>query len=168
VWVTRVLVRSVRRAIRKGRSRAPNEPVRRKAYSNRTRGSSYAVGGRSPGGRSSARLLVAAATRRRNTTPAPLLRSCPEGAREAKRGAVASDGSRPAVRWGIPGRRRNGLPGAPNQYGRYAPHPNLWKHAKPHEGPSGGREADPLARADPDTRRTRFDALEGLGSASST
>jgi hypothetical protein len=66
-WVTRVLVRSVRRAIRKGRSRATNEPVRRKVHSYRTRGPSCAVGGRSPGGRSPARLLVAAATRRRNT-----------------------------------------------------------------------------------------------------
>jgi hypothetical protein len=67
VWVTRVLVRSVRRAIRKGRSRATSEPVRRKVHSYRTRGPSCAVGGRSPGGRSPARLLVAAATRRRTT-----------------------------------------------------------------------------------------------------
>jgi hypothetical protein len=47
--------------------RTPNEPVHRKVHSHRTRGPSCAVGGRSPGGRSPARLLVAAATRRRTT-----------------------------------------------------------------------------------------------------
>jgi len=42
------------------------------------------------------------------------------------------------------------LPGSVNQYGRYRPHPNLWKPAQPHEGRSGTREGEPLARADPD------------------
>jgi len=41
----------------------------------------------------------------------------PEGAREVERGETRSDGSWPAVRKGIPECRRNGLPGALNQYG---------------------------------------------------
>jgi hypothetical protein len=58
---------------------------------------SCAVGDGSPGGR----------------RPADCGRSrssgvCPEGAREAMRGAVGFDGSRPTVREGRPGRRRNG------------------------------------------------------------
>jgi hypothetical protein len=55
---------------------------------------------------------------------------CPGGARETTRGAVASDGWQPAVRKGIPGRRRNRLAGiALNQYQRYFPNPNLCKSA---------------------------------------
>jgi len=43
---------------------------------------------------------------------------------------------------GTPGRRRNGSPGAPNQYRRYSPLPILWKPVQPHEGLSGAREGE--------------------------
>jgi len=71
------------------------------------RGSSCAEGAGSPGGCRPAHVAGV-------DPPAS-----PEGAREAKRGAIGFDGGRSAVREGRPGRRRNGSPGALNQYERY-------------------------------------------------
>jgi hypothetical protein len=73
--------------------------------------------------------------------------ACPEGAREAMRGVAASDGLRPAVRKGIPERRRNGLPGAPNLYRRYSPHQTSGSPRNPmRAGPAPARASRPQGR----------------------
>ena len=66
--------------------------------------------------------------------------------RGSERGEVRGDGRGPTVREGRPDGRRNGSPGASNQYRRYFPHLNLWTHAQPHTGEPGTREGERPAR----------------------
>jgi len=82
--------------------------------------------------------------------------ACPEGAREAKRGEPKIDGSRRAVRGGTPVVAET-APGASKPYRRYFSNLNLCKPAQPHEGRSGAGDGDPLARADPDSRRRELE-----------
>jgi len=67
---------------------------------------------------------------------------CPGGAREAMRGVTGFDGCRSRVRRGRPDRRRNGLPGALNQYGRYSSHRTSASPRNPTRVSSGAREGD--------------------------
>jgi hypothetical protein len=86
----------------------------------------------------------------------------PEGAREATRGAVGFDGSRPTVREGRPGRRRNGIPGSaqPVRALLLAPGTPRWRASAVEEDrglrsiPAGiarSRERSPRRKARPGT-----------------